>query len=246
MKAICKCSVIYFNTSGFVMKTEENKIIDLETGYVNIDNLDYCDPINVVVEGMNKGYKVIRKNGIFYVNKKGLESIRRYYIETAEVFKKTYMNPRYFFDMDGTLAEWKTESSFEKLYEEGYFSKLKPIEKTIQFVKNSIKEGIDCYIITAFLVDSKYAKNEKMAWLKKHLPEIPEENWIFVHYGDDKSKYIKGGITEKDVLYDDHTPNCIQWKQAGGKAVKVLNGVNSLKKTWDGETFDAKADKPLK
>lgn len=246
MSAICKCNILYLNSSGFVMKIDENKILDLETGYVDVDPIATSGVVKVVAEGMNKNYSVINKNGSYFVNKRGLDAIRRYYVGVAEELKKTFITPRYYFDMDGTLAEWKSEASFEKLYEEGYFLKLKPIEKTIKFAKELVKQGIDCYIITAFLTDSKYAKSEKMAWLMKYLPEIPEENWIFVHYGDDKSKYIKGGITEKDVLYDDHTPNCIQWTNAGGKAVKVLNGVNSLKKTWDGETFDAKTDKPLK
>ena len=244
MKTICSATVLFLNGSGFIQLVRDGKIIDLETGNIDITTSDLMmansfNSISVAAEGMNKAYPVVKKYGGYYICAKGLDAIRRHYIENAEKLKERYINPRYFFDMDGCLAEWKAESSFEKLYEQGYFLRLKPIEKTIQFAKNAVKEGIDCYIVTAYLTDSKYAKTEKMAWLKKYLPEIPEENWIFVRYGDDKSKYIKGGISEKDILFDDHTPNCIQWEEAGGKAKKVLNGVNSLKKTWTGDTFDA-------
>ena len=144
------------------------------------------------------------------------------------------MSRRIFVDMDGTLAEWKNVSKIDELYEEGYYYNLEPNKKLIENLKKMIQKGEEIYILSSFLNDSKYALVEKNRWLDSHLPELKNENRIFVKYGDDKSRYIKGGISDTDYLLDDYTKNLLEWKASGGVGIKYLNGINHTKGTWQG------------
>lgn len=141
---------------------------------------------------------------------------------------------RLFVDMDGTLAQWQNVEAMEMLYEKGYYHNLLPMEKVVEQIRSAINSGVEVYSLSSYLTDSEYALKEKNAWLDEYLPELQPENRIFVKYGDDKSKYIEGGITERDYLLDDYTPNLLLWEQAGGKGIKMLNDLNHTKKTWEG------------
>lgn len=149
------------------------------------------------------------------------------------------MSRRIFVDMDGTLAEWKNVSKIDELYEEGYYYNLEPNKKLIENLKKMIQKGEEIYILSSFLNDSKYALVEKNRWLDSHLPELKNENRIFVKYGDDKSRYIKGGISDTDYLLDDYTKNLLEWKASGGVGIKYLNGINHTKGTWQGLMLDS-------
>lgn len=144
------------------------------------------------------------------------------------------MKPRFFIDMDGTLAEWRDIKSNSELYQKGYYESLKPNNYLLEEVKNLIKEGKDIYILSSFLSDSDYALKEKNIWLNKYLPELPVQKRIFVPYGDVKYKYLPSKITSFDYLIDDHTKNLLDWKEAGGTEIKFLNGINHIKGVWQG------------
>lgn len=144
------------------------------------------------------------------------------------------MKPRFFIDMDGTLAEWRDIKSNSELYQKGYYESLKPNNYLLEEVKNLIKEGKDIYILSSFLSDSDYALKEKNIWLNKYLSELPVQKRIFVPYGDVKYKYLPSKITSFDYLIDDHTKNLLDWKEAGGTGIKFLNGINHIKGVWQG------------
>lgn len=144
------------------------------------------------------------------------------------------MKPRFFIDMDGTLAEWRDIKSNSELYQKGYYESLKPNNYLLEEVKNLIKEGKDIYILSSFLSDSDYALKEKNIWLNKYLPELPIQKRIFIPYGDVKYKYLPSKITSFDYLIDDHTKNLLDWKEAGGTGIKFLNGINHIKGVWQG------------
>ena len=144
------------------------------------------------------------------------------------------MKPRFFIDMDGTLAEWRDIKSNSELYQKGYYESLKPNNYLLEEVKNLIKEGKDIYILSSFLSDSDYALKEKNIWLNKYLPELPVQKRIFVPYGDVKYKYLPSKITSFDYLIDDHTKNLLDWKEEGGTVIKFLNGINHIKGVWQG------------
>lgn len=144
------------------------------------------------------------------------------------------MNRRIFVDMDGTLAEWIENESTDVLYEKGYYENLKPNEFLLQTVKELINKGEDVYILSSFLNDSKYALEEKKKWLDRYLPELSENKRLFVKYGENKATIIPNGVTKFDYLIDDYTKNLFDWKNAGGIAIKFLNGINNKSKQWQG------------
>lgn len=142
---------------------------------------------------------------------------------------------RIFIDMDGTLAQWNNVR-YEQLFEEGYYKNLKP-ERLVFDVRELIKNGAPVYILSCYLKDSRYALDEKRDWLKKWLPELPEDRYIFVPDGDNKAEYLAKNyqpVTGEDILIDDYTKNLQEWEHYGGTGIKYLNGINHTKGTWQG------------
>lgn len=142
---------------------------------------------------------------------------------------------RLFVDMDGTLAEFKHVEQLETLYEYGYFANLRPMENVVQAIKDIIQNHpeIEVYTLSAYLSDSQHALTEKNQWLDKHLPELDAAHRIFLPCGADKKAFVPGGVRESDALLDDYTHNLQQWEP--GKGIKLLNGINHTKGTWQGE-----------
>lgn len=147
---------------------------------------------------------------------------------------------RIFFDLDGTLATWGKLDYEEQLYEEGYFKNLKPMEESVKQANYLIEQGYDVYILSKYLENSKYALNEKKEWVGKYLPKIKKENCIYVKYSENKSDCIPHGINRNDFLIDDYSPNLFEFCNAGGQAIKILNGINHTKGTWKGERIEWK------
>lgn len=142
---------------------------------------------------------------------------------------------RLFVDMDGTLAEFKTVDTLETLYEKDYFINLKPNENVLGAIKQLIADNdFDVYILSAYLTDSRYALEEKNAWLDKYLPELPQEKRLFVPCGTDKSVAVPGLIRPNDYLLDDYTKNLSEWEPPA-KGIKLINGINHTNGTWQGD-----------
>lgn len=142
---------------------------------------------------------------------------------------------RLFVDMDGTLAEFKTVDTLETLYEKDYFINLKPNENVLGAIKQLIADNdFDVYILSAYLTDSRYALEEKNAWLDKYLPELPQEKRLFVPCGTDKSVAVPGLIRPDDYLLDDYTKNLSKWEPPA-RGIKLINGINHTNGTWQGD-----------
>lgn len=140
--------------------------------------------------------------------------------------------------MDGTLAEFKTVDTLEKLYEPHYFERLKPNESVVNAI-NEINRNcpeIEVYILSAVLSDSKYALYEKKNWIKEYLPDIPEERCIFPPCGQDKKDFIPNGIKSDDFLLDDYSINLNSWEPPA-RGIKLLNGINGNNGTWDKDSI---------
>ena len=140
-----------------------------------------------------------------------------------------------FVDMDGTIAEWRTEAVFESLFEEGYFFKLSPYWEVLMAIKALKAEGFDVYILSAYLCESKFALAEKNAWLDRYLPEIPCECRIFCTTNESKAAVVKRvmqeGIDKSYYLLDDYSKNLCEWSHAGGTPIKLYNGINGTRGT---------------
>lgn len=141
---------------------------------------------------------------------------------------------RLFVDMDGTLAVFTPVDELEKLYEQGYFLNLKPIPNVVEAIKEIIRNNpeIEVNILSAYLIDSPFALEEKNEWLDKYLPEIDKAHRIFTPCGCDKKDYIPGGVKETDFLLDDYTHNLKLW-QPPARGIKLLNGINHTRGTWE-------------
>ena len=151
---------------------------------------------------------------------------------------------RLFVDMDGTLAFFHPVTALEQLYEEGYFRNLEPHENVLQGIKGILQDHADqveVYILSAYLSDSAYALAEKEAWLDQYLPELPEANRIFMPCGAEKMAFVPEGIREDDYLLDDYTKNLSAWEPPA-KGIKLLNGINGTKGTWQSERISYERD----
>ena len=143
------------------------------------------------------------------------------------------IKPRLFFDMDGTLAEYKFQG-IEAYYNEGFFLDLKPHEKVINLVREIISKHkeIEVFTLSAVYEDSLYSVSEKNTWLDQNLPEIDRKHRIFTPCGKNKADFLPGGLMPLDILIDDYSPNLFKWR--GFAAIKMRNGINGTKNTWKG------------
>lgn len=144
---------------------------------------------------------------------------------------------RLFVDIDGTLAHFEKVDTLERLYEKGYFENLAPQKGVIEAVK-LIKEtepDVEVFILSSVLKDSKYALEEKNAWLDKYLPQIDRSHRLFPFCGESKADALEavGGIRKHDFLLDDYTLNLNDWP-VKENAILLLNGINHTHKSWQG------------
>lgn len=152
---------------------------------------------------------------------------------------------RVFVDMDGVLAEFNKVDKIEDLYEADYFANLKPMNNVVAAINHLNNDPMyDVYILSSVLKDSKFAVTEKLSWLEKYMPEIRSNlsNVIFSECGKSKVGFVPNGVRRTDILLDDYTKNLNEWKQAGGKAVKVINGINNKTHRWQGDKVYATSE----
>ena len=148
---------------------------------------------------------------------------------------------RLFVDLDGTLAVFTPVEQLETLYEQGYFANLKPHGNAIEGLKMFMQANpeTEVFVLSSVLTDSRYALEEKQAWLDRYLPEIDHGHRIFPPCGEDKSDYVPEGINKTDILLDDYTDNLLAWQQEGGTGIKMMNGINGTKGRWEGRRLEA-------
>lgn len=140
-----------------------------------------------------------------------------------------------YFDMDGVLAKFNKSATPEQLLAPGYFRYLEPHAHMVDLLNRLYDAGVDVRVLSSVL-GPKQAE-DKMAWLM-HYTRIAPECVVFVPYGTPKSNLCPTK-TEESCLLDDYTPNLFAFEQAGGVAVKVLNGINHTKKRWQGAMVSA-------
>lgn len=138
----------------------------------------------------------------------------------------------YYFDMDGVITvyeRWAFRGEnpiFEELGSH-YFRTCKPDYKIIKTIR-VLNQCSNVFILTSVSKGSEISKeqvNDKILWLSEYCPFINiSKQFISVNGGIFKSKYVS---SKEDILIDDYNINLLEWKNAGGTAVKYLNSVNS-------------------
>ena len=137
---------------------------------------------------------------------------------------------KFYFDMDGCLAEYRYGAPFEALYLPDYFRSLNPNWSILGAAKNLVnlkdRYPIDVYSLSAILDDHKTAKREKIEWLDEFFPELDEDHRIFTVCGENKSDYIE--IDENCILIDDFGTNINDFLENNGQAVKVSKNFRDM------------------
>lgn len=161
--------------------------------------------------------------------------------------------PRIFVDMDGCLAEWRNitlritseeqryavlQKMDELLKTPGYFRSLAPYENVVNAFKRLLF-NYDVYSLSCVLEANAWCnpEQEKDDWLSEFIPNLPKDHRIFVPTGENKTDYVPGGVRPTDFLLDDFTKNLVDWQEAGGVGIKLLNNVNETHRSWKGSTI---------
>lgn len=144
-----------------------------------------------------------------------------------------------FLDLDGTLAKFNVPNALKRFEtEKGFFARLGAY-KNIETINEMAKSG-NVYVISAS--PNMYADIDKMAWIRKYLPNLKRQNVIFCRLGVNKARYIEHlldiKIDNTCMLLDDYTKNLTEWESAGGVGIKRLTTVSdNSRKLWQGLTL---------
>lgn len=130
---------------------------------------------------------------------------------------------RLYFDLDGVLAVFNKHIPYEQIREtDGYFKDLAPIKCMVDFVNRLIEDGYDVNILSK--AENDRIAGEKREWVKRYLPELPEDKIIIVDLYKDKTEYVF--VDWNAILFDDYSPNLLDWERCGGVAVNVVTSIN--------------------
>lgn len=117
-------------------------------------------------------------------------------------------NPRLYRDLDKTVEADQLVSFCQQLCSERNWN--------LMFL-TAVPKGNDVY----------WAFYDKVHWANKYYPDIPV---MFGPYSKDKQVHCRPG----DVLIDDRTSNCDEWRAVGGIAIQhrgdIDNTINELRK----------------
>ena len=143
----------------------------------------------------------------------------------------------------------------EHIYSYGYYFILPPeceghvLDAIKLIIKNKEQYGIDeVYIASSVPPDGAHKENDaseavwyknsaladKRLWIRKYLPEMKDENCIFMPWGRSKTEFINLADTECNILLDDYTDNLIDFEKQDERniGVKLLNGKNGTNGKW--------------
>lgn len=141
-----------------------------------------------------------------------------------------------FLDLDGTLAKFNVRNALERFDKEvGFFANLGAY-KGIDIVDKLARLG-NIYIISAS--PNEQADKDKMQWIEKYLPNVPQENITLCRLGENKARIIENKynfkIDKNCYLLDDYTKNLTEWEQVGGIGIKRLTHcADNSRKLWKG------------
>jgi len=151
---------------------------------------------------------------------------------------------KFFFDMDGVLAEYKKGCDESDLAKKGYFRNLAPESNMVKALKmlldNSEQLGIRlCVLTKVYPSQFPCSLREKEEWRREFLPDLFDSEFIMVN-GEafEKSEAVTAllgaGLNEDYFLIDDYNQNLAEWAAAGGTPVKYVNAINDTHRSFVG------------
>jgi 5'(3')-deoxyribonucleotidase len=153
--------------------------------------------------------------------------------------------PAIYIDMDGVVADWESlantilgkkcpgydrwpDDEWQRLREVEHFYRVlpkMPKADEMMYLARKFRDhlGWELYMLTALPHDDSHPEctPDKISWMKEYYPDVEVK---FGPYSHDKWKHANTG----DVLVDDRTSNCDEWRAAGGTAIQVLDGQYDL------------------
>lgn len=163
----------------------------------------------------------------------------------------------FFVDMDGVIAKYD-RYAYDRpngpirgtaLFEHEpshYFLHCKPDPTGIAMLEGlMLIKDAKTYVLTSVAPHIPWAIEDKMSWLEHNCPCVDIKRQ-FIATRSDKTEVARAmtlakTLSETTILIDDFNPNLLKWRNAGGKAVKYLNGVNSPT-SWSGLTIDGRPE----
>ena len=130
----------------------------------------------------------------------------------------------YYFDMDGVLNVFEFGAPKEILFLPGYFL-CRPAQQNFVDTLNRMLEmekagrPFKIYVLSKFLTDNQWALEEKHKWLNRYTPHLPNDRRIFLSNEENKTQHINS--SPQTVIIDDFGDNLIEFKNKGGKIIKV-------------------------
>ena len=119
----------------------------------------------------------------------------------------------YYFDMDGVIANFHKEPyNRANALSREWIANLEPFMDNINLIKELLATGKSVYINS--LAASEDAKQGKLDWLAKYLPELDRKHIIIIVGSGKKALYMK---TKTGTLVDDKLANCKQWTKISGQ-----------------------------
>lgn len=155
---------------------------------------------------------------------------------------------KFFFDMDGVLAEYKKDSDLSDFAKRGYFRHLAPennmIDALNMLLENGDALGISvCVLTKVYPTQFRYSVREKQEWRQEYLPDLFDSEFVMVN-GEEEEKseaiaaLLGAGLNKDYFLIDDYNRNLYEWKEAGGTPVKYVNGINDTHRSFLGRRLE--------
>lgn len=143
--------------------------------------------------------------------------------------------------MDGVLTIYERDAynppDFKwKQLNGHYFKTVKPDKKALELFKMcSDTADMNTFILTAVLNNGPICLEhieDKIEWLNQYCPYVNIKKQ-FIPTVSLKTRTIQAMLFQNanhllpsDILFDDYNPNLKAWQDAGGTAIKYLNGLN--------------------
>lgn len=121
----------------------------------------------------------------------------------------------YYFDMDGVISNFHKEPyKYVNAINREWIANLEPFMDNVKLIRSLIKQGKSVYILSK--AASENAKQGKIDWLNKYIPELKLNRIIVIVGNGKKCDYMK---TKTGTLIDDDKTNINQWIKAGHKGI---------------------------